>query len=113
MKRKVRADLAMTGEITLRGRVLPIGGLKEKLLAAHRGNIKVVIIPKDNEKDLSDVPANILKALEIIFVDHVDEVLEFAFLPLADKEKDETCAEGNLINMPPTRTELSHVNVSL
>ncbi len=81
IKRKVRADLAMTGEITLRGRVLPIGGLKEKLLAAHRGNIKTVVIPKDNEKDLADVPANVLKALEIIFVEHVDEVLKVALLP--------------------------------
>ena len=78
IRRKVRGDLAMTGEITLRGRVLPIGGLKEKLLAAHRGNIRTVIIPKDNEKDLAEVPANVLKNLEIILVDHVDEVLKAA-----------------------------------
>jgi ATP-dependent Lon protease len=81
MHRKVRGDLAMTGEITLRGRVLPIGGLKEKLLAAHRGDIRKVIIPKDNEKDLTDVPANVLNHLEIILVDHVDEVLKVALLP--------------------------------
>ncbi|MCX5818953.1 MAG: endopeptidase La [Deltaproteobacteria bacterium] len=81
IRRKVRGDLAMTGEITLRGRVLPIGGLKEKLLAAHRGNIRTVIIPKDNEKDLADVPANVLKNLKIILVEHVDEVLKFALLP--------------------------------
>jgi ATP-dependent Lon protease len=80
MRRKVRGDLAMTGEITLRGRVLPIGGLKEKLLAAHRAGIRNVIIPKDNEKDLADVPANVLKDLEIILVDHVDEVLRVALL---------------------------------
>jgi len=79
--RRVRGDLAMTGEITLRGRVLPIGGLKEKLLAAHRGNIKNVIIPKDNEKDLADVPANVLKNLNVILVEHVDEVLKYALLP--------------------------------
>jgi ATP-dependent Lon protease len=85
MKRKVRGDIAMTGEITLRGRVLPIGGLKEKLLAAHRGNIKTVIIPKDNEKDLSEVPANVLKAIEIVFVEHMDEVLKVA-LCKADEE---------------------------
>ena len=78
IRRKVRGDLAMTGEITLRGRVLPIGGLKEKLLAAHRGNIRTVIIPKDNEKNLAEVPANVLKNLEIILVDHVDEVLKAA-----------------------------------
>lgn len=80
MKKKVRADLAMTGEITLRGRVLPIGGLKEKILAAHRGNIKMVIIPKDNEKDLAEVPQNVQKALKIVFVDHIDEVLDIAFV---------------------------------
>ncbi len=80
MKKKVRADLAMTGEITLRGRVLPIGGLKEKILAAHRGNIKMVIIPKDNEKDLAEVPHNVQNALKIVFVDHIDEVLDIAFV---------------------------------
>ena len=80
MKKKVRADMAMTGEITLRGRVLPIGGLKEKILAAHRGNIKMVIIPKDNEKDLAEVPLNVQHALKIVFVDHIDEVLDIAFV---------------------------------
>lgn len=80
MKKEVRADLAMTGEITLRGRVLPIGGLKEKILAAHRGNIKMVIIPKDNEKDLAEVPHNVQNALQIVFVDHIDEVLNIAFV---------------------------------
>jgi ATP-dependent Lon protease len=80
MKKKVRADLAMTGEITLRGRVLPIGGLKEKILAAHRGNIKTVIIPKDNERDLAEVPQNVQNALKIIFVEHIDEVLKIAFV---------------------------------
>ncbi len=79
--RKVRGDLAMTGEITLRGRVLPIGGLKEKLLAAHRAGIKTVIIPRDNEKDLSEVPANVLKSIKIVFVQHVDEVMNAALLP--------------------------------
>ena len=80
MKKKVRADLAMTGEITLRGRVLPIGGLKEKILAAHRGNIKTVIIPKDNERDLAEVPKNVQNALKIVFVEHIDEVLNIAFV---------------------------------
>ena len=80
MKKKVRADLAMTGEITLRGRVLPIGGLKEKILAAHRGNIKMVVIPKDNEKDLAEVPHNVQNALKIVFVEHIDEVLDIAFV---------------------------------
>jgi ATP-dependent Lon protease len=74
----VRRDVAMTGEVTLRGRVLPIGGLKEKLLAAHRGGITTVLIPKDNEKDLVDIPDNVKKGLEIIPVGTVDEVLSNA-----------------------------------
>jgi ATP-dependent Lon protease len=74
----VRRDIAMTGEVTLRGRVLPIGGLKEKLLAALRGGIKTVLIPGENEKDLAEIPANIREGLEIIPVSHVDEVLRLA-----------------------------------
>ncbi|MCS3455824.1 endopeptidase La [Aeromonas rivuli] len=74
----VRADVAMTGEITLRGEVLPIGGLKEKLLAAHRGGIKRVLIPKDNERDLEEIPANVKQDLEIYPVRWIDEVLELA-----------------------------------
>jgi ATP-dependent Lon protease len=71
----VRNDVAMTGEITLRGRVLPIGGVKEKLLAAHRGGIKTVILPADNEKDLAEIPAKIKRGLSIRFVRHMDEVI--------------------------------------
>ncbi|MBY0501302.1 MAG: endopeptidase La [Alphaproteobacteria bacterium] len=74
----VRKDVAMTGEITLRGRVLPIGGLKEKLLAALRGRIKTVVIPKDNEKDLAEIPSNVKKGLKIIPVSRVEEVLRIA-----------------------------------
>jgi ATP-dependent Lon protease len=74
----VRADVAMTGEITLRGKVLAIGGLKEKLLAAHRGGIRTVIIPKENEKDLREIPDNIQENLEIIPVEWIDEVLDVA-----------------------------------
>jgi ATP-dependent Lon protease len=70
----------MTGEITLRGRVLPIGGLKEKLIAAHRGGIKKVIIPKENEKDLRDIPSTVAKQLTIIPVEHLDEVLAHALV---------------------------------
>ena len=76
----VRASLAMTGEITLRGRILPIGGLKEKLLAALRGGIKTVLIPKDNEKDLAEIPDNVKKALQIVPVAMVDEVLRRALV---------------------------------
>tara|TARA_R110000868_G_scaffold101170_4_gene278567 strand:+ start:18752 stop:21085 length:2334 start_codon:yes stop_codon:yes gene_type:complete len=74
----VKAEVAMTGEITLRGKVLAIGGLKEKLLAAHRGGIKTVIIPKENEKDLRDIPENIKQDLKVIAVDWIDEVLDLA-----------------------------------
>lgn len=87
----VRADVAMTGEITLRGQVLKIGGLKEKLLAAHRGNIKTVIIPADNERDLKEIPDNIKADLEIIPVRWIDQVLEHALqyqpTPLSDDKK--------------------------
>jgi ATP-dependent Lon protease len=74
----VRREVAMTGEVTLRGRVLPIGGLKEKLLAALRGGIETVLIPKENEKDLAEIPANIREGLKIVPVEHVDEVLKLA-----------------------------------
>jgi len=76
----VHRDIAMTGEITLRGRVLPIGGLKEKIIAAHRGGIKKVLIPKENEKDLKDVPKSISKQVEITLVEHMDEVLSHALI---------------------------------
>lgn len=79
-KHPVYRDVAMTGEITLRGRVLPIGGLKEKVLAAHRGGIKKVLIPKENEKDLQDIPANVYRQMDIIPVEHMDEVLPNALL---------------------------------
>jgi ATP-dependent Lon protease len=79
-KRPTHRDIAMTGEITLRGRVLPIGGLKEKIIAAHRGGIKKVLIPKENEKDLRDVPRSISKQIEIIPVEHMDEVLAHALI---------------------------------
>jgi ATP-dependent Lon protease len=75
----------MTGEITLRGRVLPIGGLKEKVLAAHRGETKIVVIPKENEKDLKDIPKRVLKAVDIRPVEHMDEVLREA-LDFAEEE---------------------------
>ena len=87
----VRKDLAMTGEITLRGRVLPIGGLKSKILAAHLAGARLVIIPKKNEKDLRDIPDEIRKQIKIVLVDSMDEVLETALrrrprpLPAAPK----------------------------
>ena len=74
----VRRDVAMTGEITLRGKVLPVGGVKEKVLAAHRAGIKTVILPKDNEKDLKDIPESVLKVLKVVQVESMDEVLRIA-----------------------------------
>jgi ATP-dependent Lon protease len=76
----VRRDVAMTGEITLRGRVLPIGGLKEKTLAAHRAGMKTVLIPRENRKDLRDIPKRIRDQLRIVPVEYVDDVLREALL---------------------------------
>jgi len=89
---EVRKDVAMTGEITLRGRVLPIGGLKEKLLAALRGGLKTVLIPYDNEKDLAEIPDNVKKGLTIIPVRSVDEVISQALVsePVPIEIEDET-----------------------
>jgi len=99
----VKRDVAMTGEVTLRGRVLPIGGLKEKLLAALRGGIKTAIIPSENKKDLKEIPKNVIDGIKIIPVDHVDEVLKIALTKLPSsinwidvdeiKDKSKTIAE--------------------
>jgi ATP-dependent Lon protease len=100
----VRRDIAMTGEITLRGKVLPIGGLKEKLLAAHRAGIMEVIMPKDNEKDLPDIPENLRNAMKLHFADTMDDVLRIALekpLPAVSKEAAEA-AEGTLLTPTPS-----------
>ncbi|MGI9553800.1 MAG: endopeptidase La [Thermodesulfobacteriota bacterium] len=80
MKKPIRKDIAMTGEITLRGNVFPIGGLKEKILAAHRGRVKKVLIPKENEKDMKDIPEKIQKDVDIKLVEHMDEVISEAII---------------------------------
>src|SRR5207302_4263674 len=77
----VRRDVAMTGEITLGGKVLPIGGMKEKLLAAHRAGIKTFVLPEKNRKDLHEVPDEVKQSIELVLLRHVDEVLEKALLP--------------------------------
>ena len=102
----VRPDVAMTGEVTLRGRVLPIGGLKEKLLAALRGGIKTVLIPEENVKDLAEIPANAKEGLEIIPVSHVDEVLAIALVdmtqPIEWTEADDLAAQPPVHGPRPT-----------
>jgi ATP-dependent Lon protease len=102
----VRADVAMTGEITLRGEVLPIGGLKEKLLAAHRGDIKTVLIPEQNVKDLADIPDNVKNKLEIIPVRWIDKVLEIALeRPPTPLTEEQAAAVETAVAQPPGKTD--------
>jgi ATP-dependent Lon protease len=93
-KKAVRRDVAMTGEITLRGKVLPIGGVKEKLLAAHRIGVTTIILPRENEKDLADVPKNVLEVLTVELVDHIDEVLKIALVPPTPTQPQDTAEPG-------------------
>ena len=101
----VRADVAMTGEITLRGEVLPIGGLKEKLLAAHRGGIKLVLIPKENERDLTEIPKNIKQNMEIRTVRWIDEVLDLALTHAPDPLTKDTAAKEPPVAKKKPRAE--------
>ena len=94
-KRPYKSSVAMTGEITLRGRVLPIGGLKEKVLAAHRAGIKTVILPADNKKDISEIPKNVRRRLELIPVELLDQVLELALAPAPETEAVEVTEDEN------------------
>jgi ATP-dependent Lon protease len=108
----VRSDVAMTGEITLRGEVLPIGGLKEKLLAAHRGGITTVLIPEENRKDLAEIPENVKDKLDIRPVKWIDEVLEVALQhppePLSADAKTEEKAKGKGKSTGKTKTVRTH-----
>jgi ATP-dependent Lon protease len=108
----------MTGEITLRGRVLPIGGLKEKILAAHRGEVRKVLIPLENKKDIEEIPKKILKKVELVLVDHMDDVLKEALVVkkgeqlFAPKEECEPyCVEPAKESKPP-ETEMTTQLVS-
>jgi ATP-dependent Lon protease len=106
----VKADVAMTGEITLRGEVLPIGGLKEKLLAAHRGGIKTVLIPEENVKDLTEIPDNVKNSIEIVPVRWIDKVLEMALetIPKALTEEEVVVAKDATSPKPETEEVLKH-----
>jgi ATP-dependent Lon protease len=108
----VNKDVAMTGEVTLRGRVLPIGGLKEKLLAALRGGIKTVLIPAENEKDLAEIPENVKEGLEIVTVSHVDEVLARALTqpltPIDWSEADDLAAQPTLTGTGEGEVAIRH-----
>jgi len=102
----VRRDIAMTGEITLRGKVLPIGGLKEKLLAAHRAGLFEAILPKDNEKDVAEVPENLRTAMKLHFVDNMDQVLAIALEgPLPQMAESEATALAP-ITPPPQSPDI-------
>ncbi|NQU13400.1 MAG: endopeptidase La [Desulfobacteraceae bacterium] len=94
-RKPVKSDIAMTGEITLRGRILPIGGLKEKIMAAHRGGVSKVLIPLDNKKDIEEIPKKILKKVELVPVEHMDDVLREAIV----------LAEGEELFAPPEKCE--------
>jgi len=86
--RRARANVAMTGEVTLRGLVLPVGGIKEKVLAAHRAGVKQVIMPARNQKDLEDIPKNVKAEIKFVFAKNVDDVLEAALMPEKSKKKE-------------------------
>ncbi len=107
-KTPIRKDVTMTGEITLRGRVLPVGGVKEKMLAAHRAGIKYMLMPADNLRDLSDIPQNVRRKIEVKLVEHMDEVLEMALVKpagsSADSKKGKKIIESDL-NLPAENRE--------
>jgi len=98
--RPVRHDLAMTGEVTLRGRILPIGGVKDKLLAAHRAGIKIFLLPERNRRDLFEIDSSLLDGMEVVFVRSVDEVLDRALMPAVEARR-ERRAVGFGLTPPP------------
>jgi ATP-dependent Lon protease len=96
----VNRKVGMTGEITLRGRVLEIGGVKEKVIAAHRAGLKTIILPKENKKDLEDVPKEVLRDLKFVFVSHMDEVLGVALLKQLKKQREMVQAQRPVLHAP-------------
>jgi ATP-dependent Lon protease len=107
-KMPVRRDVAMTGEITLRGKVLPIGGVKEKLLAAHRIGVTTVILPRENEKDLADIPKNVLDAMTVDLVEHIDEVLKIALVPPAAPQQQDEAVQPEEPSLGPVQDGMTH-----
>ncbi len=108
-KMPIRKDVTMTGEITLRGRVLPVGGVKEKILAAHRAGIKYILMPAENRRDLSDIPQNVKRKVEVKLVEHMDEVLEMALAKPKGKTKDKPGKKGikeNDLDLPENPQDL-------
>jgi ATP-dependent Lon protease len=111
-ERKVKSEIGMTGEITLRGRILPVGGVREKVITAYRAGLKTVILPKFNLKDLVDVPKNARKKLNITSVEHMDQVLELALLPMKKqqrKRRTATKAKNNSENLGTKNKESGSV----
>ncbi|MBA2285037.1 MAG: endopeptidase La [Ktedonobacteraceae bacterium] len=110
-QRPIRGDLAMTGEITLRGRVLPVGGVKEKVLAAHQANIRHVLVPAENKKDLADIPAKIRQQMRLTLIENMDQVIEAALLndPATEGRQEQTLAEPRALHLderiPPARKQ--------
>jgi ATP-dependent Lon protease len=109
--RAVRKDVAMTGEITLRGKVLPIGGVRDKVLAAHRAGIRTVILPADNRKDAEEIPETVRKELKLVFVDHVDKVIDLALMKTNRKRPSAGTANGRSATPKPAmRMPVSSIN---
>jgi ATP-dependent Lon protease len=108
--RKVHKEVGMTGEITLRGRVLPVGGVKEKVLAAHRAGLKKIIMPLKNDKDLVDVPKSARRDLQFVFVEHMDSVLAAALFPALPKPSDKAKHAGRRPARPPARPKQRPAN---
>ncbi len=109
-KMPVRKDVTMTGEITLRGRVLPVGGVKEKILAAHRAGIKYILMPAENRRDLSDIPQNVKRKVEVKLVEHMDQVLEMALAGASDESKEKAGKKGikaNDLDLPESSRDSS------